>query len=259
MSLIGTRTCNVREFLVKSKEARNCVWLYYYLRLLHGVRSVTAKIKQENVCLDTTADWVYKLDRTCKWLYCAKLDSRSNVNMSVAPVCAHGKTFSHQCPWKICRWSRRFERYHVASGLNKNGEDFQVNSLIYFMGNDAEDILNASSLGEVDKLKYDKIKNVLQWPFCRKTQFPKLAEHREFVTLREELIRDHIGATAAWSNTHKKMTLRDSNKQLRLQIRQSLLQTSEHAINAGGHPHTTGENARPKMQSVGNAIKEDTM
>ncbi|CAL8340582.1 unnamed protein product [Lota lota] len=44
------------------------------------------------------------------------------------------------------------------TGLNKRDDEFQRNSRIYFMGNEAEDNLNASSLEDDERLKYDQVK-----------------------------------------------------------------------------------------------------
>ena len=57
------------------------------------------------------------------------------------------------------KWIRRFERYRVGSGLDKKDEAFQVNTLIYSMGDEAEDILHASAIQEKDKVIYEKVKD----------------------------------------------------------------------------------------------------
>ncbi len=38
-------------------------------------------------------------------------------------------------------WIRRFERFRIAGKLNKESEEAQVNTLIYSMGEEADDIL----------------------------------------------------------------------------------------------------------------------
>lgn len=115
------------------------------------------------------------------------------------------------------KWIRRFERYRVASGLNVKNEAFQVNTLIYSMGDEAEDILNASTLTEEEKLNYSAVKDCFETHFVGRhniiferarfnmrkqeqgettdsfiTAVHKLAEHCQFGALREELIRDRI-------------------------------------------------------------------
>ena len=46
------------------------------------------------------------------------------------------------------RWSRRFERYRIASGLKTKPEYRQVSTLLYAMGDCADDILATLRLDE---------------------------------------------------------------------------------------------------------------
>lgn len=50
-------------------------------------------------------------------------------------------------------WIRRFDRFIVAAGLDKKDEEYQVNSLVYTMGDKDDDILATLSLSEEDKKK----------------------------------------------------------------------------------------------------------
>ena len=56
------------------------------------------------------------------------------------------------------RWIKRFERYRVASGLDKKEDLIQVSILIYAMGHDAEDVLENFTLSEDEKGKYESVK-----------------------------------------------------------------------------------------------------
>ena len=38
-------------------------------------------------------------------------------------------------------WQKRFEQFHIASGLSKEEEECQVNTLLYCLDEDGEDIL----------------------------------------------------------------------------------------------------------------------
>lgn len=55
-------------------------------------------------------------------------------------------------------WSRRFERFRIAAGLDKKGEDYQVNSLVYTMGDKADDVLGTLGLHNEDLKKYKSVK-----------------------------------------------------------------------------------------------------
>lgn len=49
--------------------------------------------------------------------------------------------FAQASEWP--RWLRRFERFHVASGLIDKDEDNKVNTLVYTMGEEADEIFSS--------------------------------------------------------------------------------------------------------------------
>ncbi|KAJ8403171.1 hypothetical protein AAFF_G00353880 [Aldrovandia affinis] len=51
------------------------------------------------------------------------------------------------------KWIKRFDRFHIASGLETQADENQVNSLIYTMGKEAEDILVSLHLSPVCRTK----------------------------------------------------------------------------------------------------------
>ena len=56
------------------------------------------------------------------------------------------------------KWSRRFERFRQASGLAKEEEESQINTLIYAMGDQADDILNSFKLSTTQLKQYHTVK-----------------------------------------------------------------------------------------------------
>ena len=60
------------------------------------------------------------------------------------------------------KWIRRFERFRVASGLEEKSEESQVNTLIYSMGVEADDIVQSLGLTVEDQKKYDEVKKRLE-------------------------------------------------------------------------------------------------
>ena len=62
-------------------------------------------------------------------------------------------TFSRPEEWG--RWIRRFERFRVASGLSQRDGEVQVSTLIYTMGDQADDILRSIALTEEERKTYD--------------------------------------------------------------------------------------------------------
>ena len=115
------------------------------------------------------------------------------------------------------RWIRRFERFRIATELDKKEEEKQVNALIYTMDDEADDIITSFDLNEVDMKSYETVKNKFETHFIAKrnviferakfnvrvqtedelvesfiTDLHCLAKHCEFGVLKDQLIRDRI-------------------------------------------------------------------
>ena len=124
-------------------------------------------------------------------------------------------TFSRPEEWT--RWISRFERFRLASGLDKKSTEAQANTLIYSMGAQADDILRSFSLSEEDKRKYSVVKAKFDSHFVKRrsiiferakfnmrkqedgepvdafiTALYTLAEHCGYGALHEEMIRDRL-------------------------------------------------------------------
>ena len=54
-------------------------------------------------------------------------------------------------PEEWSKWIRRFERFRLVSELNKKDEASQVNTFIYSMGDEADDILQSFGMSADDK------------------------------------------------------------------------------------------------------------
>ena len=105
----------------------------------------------------------------------------------------------------------------MATELDKKDKGKQVNTLIYTMGDEADDILLSFNLSPEDLQRYDVVKNRFENHFIAKrnviyerakfnvriqndgepveafiTDLHCLAEHCEFGTLKDQLIRDRI-------------------------------------------------------------------
>lgn len=120
------------------------------------------------------------------------------------------------------QWSKRFERFRSACGLKDKSQSVQIDTLIYCMGEQAEEIFNSfvftpSGEGADATLRYACVKGKFQDHFiarrniiyerakfnkCKQndsetvdqfiTRLYNLAEHCDYGTLKEELIRDRI-------------------------------------------------------------------
>ncbi|KAL3255515.1 hypothetical protein MRX96_017421 [Rhipicephalus microplus] len=119
--------------------------------------------------------------------------------------------------WK--RWSTQWERYRVISGLKKQDDETQVNTLIYAMGREAEDVVASLEFSDAEKLIHDAVTRSFAKHFVPRmnviyerakfntrkqevhesvdafvTKLYRLAETCEYGDLKEELI-----CTGSWS------------------------------------------------------------
>src|SRR5436190_1708595 len=62
-------------------------------------------------------------------------------------------------------WMKRWERYRVVSKLNETPEEYQVNNLIYALGNEAEELLERNHLSPEEMRDYDKVIDCLSTYF----------------------------------------------------------------------------------------------
>ena len=125
--------------------------------------------------------------------------------------------FNFSRPTEWVKWIRRFERFRVASGIDKHSEAAQVNSLVYSMGDQADDILRSFNLSEEDSKKYTVVKEKFASHFVKRknviferakfnmrkqedgetvdsfiTALYELVEDCNYGLLREEMIRDRL-------------------------------------------------------------------
>ena len=125
--------------------------------------------------------------------------------------------FVFSCPAEWTKWSRRFERFRQASGLKDKDDEAQVNTLIYSMGDEADDILQSSGLTEADSKKYDAVLAKFETHFVKRrnviferakfnmrrqeegepvdafiTALYGLVEHCGYGNLHDEMVRDRI-------------------------------------------------------------------
>ena len=142
------------------------------------------------------------------------------------------QSFNFAQPDKWPRWIRRFEQFQEASGLKSKESANQVNTLMYCMGDEADDILSSLGLSDDDKKSYNTIKTKLEGHFvkhrniiyeCAKfnqrqqeedesadsfvTSLHCLAEYCGYEGLKNEMIRDRIV-----------VGLRDANLSVKLQM-----------------------------------------
>ncbi|KAK7925007.1 hypothetical protein WMY93_007317 [Mugilogobius chulae] len=113
------------------------------------------------------------------------------------------------------KWIKRFERFRIASGLETQADENQVNALIYSMGEEAEDILTSLHLSPEQASEYDTVKQRLETHFIARrniilkelnsisgskrlanlqmaSSLHCLAEHCGYGPLHDEMVRDRL-------------------------------------------------------------------
>ena len=127
------------------------------------------------------------------------------------------ESFNFSCPTEWTKWIRRFERFRTSAGLQEKSEEAQVNTLIYTMGAEADDIFQSFGLSEEDKKNYETVKSKFDSHFVKRrnviyerakfnqrkqeegenvdvfiTALYSLVEYCVYGNLHEEMIRDRI-------------------------------------------------------------------
>ena len=182
------------------------------------------------------------------------------------------------------RWIRRFEIFRKATGLDQKSGENQVNTLIYSMGEAADDIMVSSGLTADDAKQYELVKNRLESHFIVKrviiferakfnlrsqeegesaetfiTDLHCLEEHRqcEFGVLKDELIRDRIVVGLKDKKLSEKLQL-DSKLTLEkvvTQARQSETVKKQQDILQGTQPDPPSANVHQISKKRGKGIK----
>lgn len=138
-------------------------------------------------------------------------------------------------PLEWTKWIRRFERFRQASNLTTDSEESQVNTLIYCMGDEADDVLRWLKLSDADLRNYARVrdgfrdffvvkKNIVfeRARFNMRKQEPNesvdvfitaihaLAEHCKYGDLHDELVRDRIVVGLADTRLSERMQMEEN-------------------------------------------------
>ncbi|XP_078786660.1 uncharacterized protein LOC111948682 isoform X6 [Oryzias latipes] len=83
------------------------------------------------------------------------------------------------------KWIKRFERFRIASGLETQAEENQVNALIYSMGEEAEDILVSLHLSPEEAVDFHTVKTRLDTHFVARRNI--IFERAKFNQRQQEM------------------------------------------------------------------------
>ena len=76
--------------------------------------------------------------------------------------------FDFSRPNEWAKWIRRFDRFRCASSLAEKAEESQVHTLIYSMGDAADDILTSFEVSEGDRKKCKTVRDRFEAYFVKK-------------------------------------------------------------------------------------------
>ena len=76
--------------------------------------------------------------------------------------------FDFSKPEQWTQWIRRFKRFQQTSGIAAKSEESHVNTLIYSMGQKADDILQSFKLSVEDKKTYETVKEKFEGYFIQR-------------------------------------------------------------------------------------------
>ena len=78
------------------------------------------------------------------------------------------KRFDFSQPNEWPRWVRRFERFRQASGLAEKAKESQVSTLVYAMGDEADDIFSSMGLTDEEKKNYATVRSRFDRHFVKR-------------------------------------------------------------------------------------------
>ena len=184
--------------------------------------------------------------------------------------------FDFTDPGQWSRWRARWRRYREASGLHTRPEKEQINTLIYAMGEQAEDVLLSRGIDESSYaavlVSFDTYFGVRRNLIAERATFNRMcqvedsmdifvhklyrqAEYCEYGDLREQLIRDRIVVGVADDELSTKLqaetelTLDDAVRLARLFESAKLARTSFRAPGAGSSSAEASEVSAVRYKS----------
>ena len=66
-------------------------------------------------------------------------------------------TFDFRKPDEWLQWRKRFEQFRIASGLSIESKARQVNTLLYCLGKEVDDVLNSTNITDENRKKYEEV------------------------------------------------------------------------------------------------------
>ena len=208
---------------------------------------------------------------------------RTMARLSIEPP----KSFNFSNPDDWPRWKKCFQQFREASGLSTESQTCQVSTLLYCLGEDADDVLVSTNITEEERKsfntvveKFDSHFQVRQNLIFERAKFNKrvqlesesteqyitalyhLAETYNYGELKSEMIRDRLVVRIRDENlsqqlqTDAELTLDKAKKK----IHQKEAVHQQHDISKGRdtHPSSDLEGIKYKSKHAGSTRKNDS-
>ena len=65
--------------------------------------------------------------------------------------------FDFKKPEEWPRWKKRFEQFRIASGLGEESDQRQISTLLYCLGEEADDVLSSTNITEAQGRRYTDV------------------------------------------------------------------------------------------------------
>ena len=139
--------------------------------------------------------------------------TRVSTNIALQPP----EKFCFRNPDGWLKWKRRFQQFLTASCLDKQNDERKISTLLYCLGDDADEVLTSTSITDEERSSYDRVIQKLdeffkvrrnkiyeRARFNRRdqkkgesaeayiTELYKLVESCEYGTMKNELLRDRL-------------------------------------------------------------------
>ena len=82
---------------------------------------------------------------------------RNGITMAAGIHLQPPESFNFQTPDEWPRWRKRFEQFRIALGLGSKSEDQQVNTLLYCLGEESDDVLTSTGITDEERKSYKDV------------------------------------------------------------------------------------------------------
>ena len=141
----------------------------------------------------------YRPDRT-RTLHSVRSGAMASSSVRLQPP----EPFNFKSPDEWPRWRRRFLQFRDASGLGDEGQQKQVSTLLYCMGESAEDVLTSMDISADDRKRFESVIAKFDSFFNRRwpqdgetaeefiTSLYQLVDSCDYGAMQDQMLRDRI-------------------------------------------------------------------